>query len=171
MDLKGFSMPRWVVPALLAVAVFFLLRHGCGGLGIREGDEAKPFRADPARGGPAVTLASVQGRPFAVVFFATWCGSCREELPAVARVHAERRDLSILAVSDEAPATVKSYLDRARLDLDAYGGAGVMLGSYGIHALPSAVVVGADGRVAYAGEGGSAVGRALTRLVEMAGPP
>ena len=158
---------RWIVPALLGVAAFLALRQGCGGPGIREGDEAKPFRAEPAAGGPAVTLASVEGRPFAVVFFATWCGACRDELPSVARIHAERPDLSILAVSDESPGAVKAFLDRTRLALDAYGAGGVMLGAYGIRALPTVVVVGADGRVAYAGEGAYAVGRGLAKLIDL----
>jgi thiol-disulfide isomerase/thioredoxin len=40
-------------------------------------------------GGRAVDLAGLTGRPLVLNFWAPYCGSCRTEMPALARVHAD----------------------------------------------------------------------------------
>ncbi len=50
--------------------------------------------------GGSLDLASFRGRPLLVNFWATWCAACRVELPALDRLSASKRGLSIIAISE-----------------------------------------------------------------------
>ena len=151
--------------AIGLVVVIATQRAGCGGLGVGEGEPAPQFRAVDVAGGPEWTLERFAGRPFVLVFFATWCPACREEMPSVARISATRPTPDVLVVSDESVVQVQRYLAAAHLAVPAAAAGHGVWGAFGVRALPSAVLVGADGRVAYAGAGPAAVGRALRGLV------
>ncbi|MBM4397432.1 MAG: TlpA family protein disulfide reductase [Deltaproteobacteria bacterium] len=157
----------WLGWALVIGLVAWMVagRPGCGGgLRVEDGGPAPPFAVTDSSG-REWTPESFAGRPYALVFFATWCRSCRDDLPMLSRTAAERPDAAFLAISDEAPATIGAYLSRARLSLPAAGQGQGAFHSYGVRALPSAVLVGADGLVAYSGEGPSAVEKAIRMLV------
>lgn len=49
--------------------------------------------------GRAVSLREFAGRTVIVHFFATWCEPCREELPALNRLHERSPDATVLAIS------------------------------------------------------------------------
>lgn len=167
----GERLKTWLGYAIVGALVAYLMMGrapGCGGLGVKAGEAAPHFSVRDARG-REWTPDAFASRPYALVFFATWCRSCREELPVLARVAADRPDLAFLAVSDEAPATVERYLSSARLRLPAAGDGQGAFHAFGVRALPSAVLVDSGGLVAWSGEGPSAVNEALRRLAE-AGP-
>ena len=75
--------------AIALVYVLFSQRAGCGGLGVNVGEASPQFRAVDVAGGPEWTPERFAGRPFVLVFFATWCPACREEMPSVARISAD----------------------------------------------------------------------------------
>ncbi|GAB4350573.1 MAG: TlpA disulfide reductase family protein [Oricola sp.] len=61
-------------------------------------------------GGNAITLADTGGKPRLVNLWATWCAPCREEMPALDRLQAEKGDdnfqvvaISVDGGSDEKP--------------------------------------------------------------------
>jgi thiol-disulfide isomerase/thioredoxin len=51
--------------------------------------------------GGALDLASFRGRPLLLNFWATWCAVCRIELPVLDRLRERRRDLNVIAVSED----------------------------------------------------------------------
>jgi peroxiredoxin len=63
--------------------------------------EPRPGFVLRAVGGSDVTLEAQRGRTVLLHFFATWCESCREELPALGRlaVRGERDGVTVLAIS------------------------------------------------------------------------
>jgi len=65
--------------------------------------------------GTVFTKTSLKGRAVLIQFWATWCGYCRRDQPAVEEVAERYRDkLVVLAVSvREERATVLSYLQRS----------------------------------------------------------
>jgi thiol-disulfide isomerase/thioredoxin len=155
--------------AMLVVlaGAFWVAWRGCGGPGIRAGEEAPEFSIKDTRGRAPWTLQSFQGRPFALVFFATWCGACRDELPALSRIRGENPDLPLLLLSDEPAPVVGKFLESHAPTLDAAGYGQHAFTAYGIRAYPSVVVVGDTGKVVYAGEGTSDVMTGVRRLIEM----
>ena len=65
-------------------------------------------------GGGPIAMTSLRGRDVLVNVWATWCGPCRREMPALERLSkAEGQRLLIVAIDQgEDPATVGSYAKR-----------------------------------------------------------
>ena len=75
-----------------------------------------PFRvtlATPA--GVHLPPSRFRGDPFVVNLWATWCGSCRRELPMFDAAAARSGVRILLADQGEDPATVSAYLTRERI--------------------------------------------------------
>jgi len=61
--------------------------------------------------GQARSLAAFPGKLLVVNFWATWCGPCREEMPAFTRLQARWQDRGVqfVGLSDEDPAKVHPF--------------------------------------------------------------
>lgn len=67
--------------------------------------------------GQSFALSAAQGKPIVLNFWATWCGPCQRELPAL-QAAAERYGDQVLIVGvdqGEEPATVQTYVDKLGL--------------------------------------------------------
>jgi peroxiredoxin len=63
----------------------------------KEGFPAPDFSLD-LLGGGRVALSELRGRPVLVNFWATWCPPCRQEMPAIEKVHRDYEDLGLVVV-------------------------------------------------------------------------
>jgi len=70
---------------------------------------AKPFEV-PTPDGATLTLADFRGRVVLLNFWATWCGPCKEEMPAMERLYQKFREqgLVVLAVSNDSEGSTRS---------------------------------------------------------------
>ncbi|MDH5178604.1 MAG: TlpA family protein disulfide reductase [Gammaproteobacteria bacterium] len=117
---------------------------------------------------PALTLSDIDGAPFSlparpgqwvfVHFWASWCGPCRKEMPAIQRmvkILASEGLLVALINTAENEDTVFSFLAahapdiRALMDRD-----GLVTEQWQPRGLPATYLVGPDGRVYYQALGG-----------------
>lgn len=158
-----------MILVLLAFHAMKFVQRGCGAPAIKVGTPAPALSATMVSRGTSVTDSSLRGSAHVLVFFTTWCSSCRSELPVIERVVREKPGLKVLIISDESTDKVASYLKQQGLDLDAAGNGGGAFAAYGIKVLPTTVVVGADGRVTFAEAGGGGVSSGLDLLVNMKG--
>jgi cytochrome c biogenesis protein CcmG, thiol:disulfide interchange protein DsbE len=63
----------------------------------QEGFVAPDFTLDLLEGGQ-VTLSDLRGRPVVLNVWATWCGPCREEMPAIERVYRSYKELGLVVI-------------------------------------------------------------------------
>lgn len=120
--------------------------------------EAAPPLVLPQLGGGTIDLANLRGRPVWLTFMATWCPSCREELPrmALAAARHAREGLVVLAVDvGEDEGTVAAYFSTLGLSLPVgLDRDGAAMRRWRVLALPVHFWVDADGVVRFGALGG-----------------
>ncbi len=97
-----------------------------------------------------VSLQSQRGRVVLLNFWATWCGPCRVEMPAMQRLYEEfnRRGLEILAVSTDAQgaAVTRPFTDSLGLTFPILHDSDFQVGlTYGTRTLPMTFLVDRQG--------------------------
>lgn len=99
--------------------------------------------------GQAISSESLKGgKPVILNFWATWCGPCRLEMPALQELHrgGGARVLSI-AVDDDGAAVVQPFVQKQGLDYPVLIGDSATLQRYGGFALPYTLILDGDLRV------------------------
>jgi thiol-disulfide isomerase/thioredoxin len=104
--------------------------------------------------GTALRLAALHGHPVIVHFWATWCRSCRKELPliqALARRLADT-DVAFLAVAidtDVGAADIRAYAARLGVTLPVFrAGDGEISDRYWSWGIPVTYLIDRDGAIA-----------------------
>ncbi|MEO0557595.1 MAG: TlpA disulfide reductase family protein [Bacteroidota bacterium] len=143
---------------LRAGLVALVLLSGCGPLtsavagqlpATGLGETAPALELADVRTGEAVDLAAFRGRAVMLNAWATWCGPCRAEMPALDSLQRERPDaLAVVFVSDEAPELIRAYLaDRPTEGIYAHAELADFVGPYAAvqGARPVTFVIDAEG--------------------------
>jgi thiol-disulfide isomerase/thioredoxin len=104
---------------------------------------------DPA--GRMVALSAEKGHVVLLNFWATWCDSCREELPVLKDLQSRSAGrFVLLAVNvDEDPAKVPPFLKRYGMEFPvAYADpAGTTMRDYAVRDLPTTFLIGPHGEI------------------------
>jgi cytochrome c-type biogenesis protein CcmF len=103
--------------------------------------------------GEVLALSDLVGRVTVLNFWAPWCPSCKDELPALVSVWEDYRPLGVTVVG----AAYQSEVDAVIESLDAYGisyPVGLdandrMARAYGITGVPETYIIGTDGTLVY----------------------
>ena len=111
------------------------------------GRMAPDFRL-PTLDGGSFQLSDQRGKPVVLNFWATWCGPCRNELPAIQKAAEHLSDQVVFAAVDqgEEAATVQSYVDEMGLTftipMDDGGEVGYV---YNVKGLPTTFFIDRNG--------------------------
>ncbi|MFL6593013.1 MAG: TlpA family protein disulfide reductase [Luteimonas sp.] len=120
----------------------------------RRGEALPPLRLSTLDGRVVSLPTDYAGRPLLVNVWASWCGPCIREMPALQRFHAEQggNGIQVVGIALDDPQAVRAFLGRAGVrypilvDTPGPADAGVRLGNpKGI--LPYSVLVSSDGRL------------------------
>ncbi|HKA91881.1 MAG TPA: TlpA disulfide reductase family protein [Haliangiales bacterium] len=114
----------------------------------KPGDRAHDFSL-PSIDGKSVTLSDLKGAVIIVDFWASWCGPCKKELPALDRLAAKYAGkVVVLAVNiDKERKKADAFLSQAKVSratvlLDP---AGKVAAAYDVPTMPSSYVVDGHG--------------------------
>ena len=136
------------VVALALVAVFGLA--GTSGVSGRHAPELRGEQLSGSHASLAELLSSSHGKPVLVVFWASWCGPCTREAPALERFSrtSQGRDRIVGVDWSDARTGGRSFIARYGWTFPNLSDPqGVVGNSYGITGLPSTFVVDARHRI------------------------
>ncbi len=162
--------------ASLVVTFLGLLLLGCGQVspaGPYEGLMAPQFVAPLVSGG-SLSLAKLQGKPVVLVFWASWCGPCRYEVPHVNALYQGVGDtahvVGINAGEDQATALEAIQVMGIQYPVVLDGNMSLQK-AYQATSLPLVLVLDPQGRVRYRGNTWPKRIHAFVDGLQQEGPP
>jgi cytochrome c biogenesis protein CcmG/thiol:disulfide interchange protein DsbE len=118
---------------------------------IKVTGEAKAFSLEEVRAGrPPVSLEALRGKPVVLNFFASWCGPCIREMPALQatwELYKDRVHFVGVTFNDRREAA-KDVLDRTGVAYPAaFDPASDLAVDYAVRVMPTTFFIGADGNL------------------------
>lgn len=118
---------------------------------IRLSGEAKTFSLDDVRADrPPVSLEALRGKPVVLNFFASWCGPCVREMPALQAmsVRYKGRVHFVGVTFNDGREAAKGVLERTGVTYPAaFDAKSELANDYGIRVMPTTVFISADGNL------------------------
>jgi thiol-disulfide isomerase/thioredoxin len=161
---------RRLAAGALLVAAIGVVELASGSGSTATGRAAPPLPSKVLRP-PAVDLASLQGKPALVDFFASWCEPCAEEAPTLRSLSASLGDhATVVAVDwDDAGGAARAFVRKHGWKFpvlaDTTGAAGE---KYGLIGLPTSFVLDPQGRIVATFRGPQSEARLRQALLEAA---
>ncbi|MFI5345874.1 MAG: TlpA family protein disulfide reductase [Elusimicrobiota bacterium] len=139
-----FSRSRLFVLAALAV----------GALSACRGGDSTGLATDFALTSPegkTITLSSRKGRVVLLNFWATWCDSCKDEIPALLELRrsdlGDRFEMLSVSVDDDAAKVVPPFAAKYGLKYPILYADRKTMDAYAIHMLPTTFLIAPDGGI------------------------
>ena len=140
-----YQSPFAIVLALLAVSAL----SACGG---GDASGAAPDFSLTARDGGTVTLSGQKGRVVLLNFWATWCDSCKEELPALEELQrtpaGDRFELLAVSVDDDPAKVVPLFAALHHMSYRILYADRRTMDAFAVRMLPTSFLIAPDGTIA-----------------------
>lgn len=172
-DSRPRPTPRYALLLALLLPLFITRDASAQDIGLPVGAQAQPVTLEDLDGNAVDLGDAIGSRPVLLEFWATWCPLCEELEPTmqnVARQFGNDVEIVVVAVGvNQNPRSIRRHLERhdvsGRVLFDASGAA---TRAFRAPTTSYVVLLDADGRVAYTGQGGeqdlvAAVGRVVGR--------
>jgi len=116
-----------------------------------DGSVPAPAFTLSSRAGGEVSLADLKGQVVMINFWASWCGPCRQEFPALDQIYAKYKPMgfTLVAINVESEkADAEKFLATTPASFPIlFDPDNKVSGSYGVSAMPTTVLVDRQGRV------------------------
>jgi peroxiredoxin len=137
-----------ILPAIFLIALILLFGFGCA----PAPGKTKTLILNDLSGKP-VSLDSLKGKVVLLVFFATWCPSCQDEIPQVETIYRKYRSKNFEAVGinlREDRGSVQIFAKKNKISftilLDQKGDAGAL---YKVKFIPNIFILNRSGQIKY----------------------
>jgi peroxiredoxin len=135
-----------------ALVLAFLPAAALYGCGRGDASDLAPDFSLAARDGGTVALSAQKGRVVLLNFWATWCDSCKDELPVLQELQragpADRFELLALSVDDEPAKVVPRFADSHRMSFPILYADRRTMDAYAVRMLPTSYLIAPDGTIA-----------------------
>jgi cytochrome c biogenesis protein CcmG/thiol:disulfide interchange protein DsbE len=139
----------------LLAQLIWMLSHANGGVesALAHGNKplAPSFSLSPLRGASSIDLATYGGRVIIVNFWASWCGPCRDETPALLRAwqHWRSHLVTFIGVDTrDSAGDARAFLRHSHISYPAGQDSSARTAqTYGVEALPATFIISPRGRV------------------------
>ena len=132
---------------LLFVVMALLALQGCAPGGpVAVGEPLPPFDLPTLDGGSLASADLAGDVPVILNFWATWCGPCVAEIPALRGLH-ESGKVRVVSINVDAPGTdheVRDFVSRHAIEYDVLRSGVSMVGQYGSSSIPYTLVLDGD---------------------------
>jgi cytochrome c biogenesis protein CcmG, thiol:disulfide interchange protein DsbE len=118
-----------------------------------RGEQAPDFTLTTLDGSQEISLSELAGKVVYIDFWASWCGPCRKALPEVQALWNEYKgeNFQMLGVNlDRKVEAGLKYVQSKNVSFPSvYDEGGSVSTSYGVRSIPSMIIIGPDGKVAF----------------------
>jgi cytochrome c biogenesis protein CcmG/thiol:disulfide interchange protein DsbE len=133
----------WLVTLIMVLIVSFAI----GTLRAPDLPERAPEFSAHTLAGEPVTLAALKGQPVVLNFWATWCGPCRFEVPAISRFTKRHPDIAVWGVAVEPAPRIRQAIDELEIDYPIILGDSELLATYGVTTFPTTIFIDREGHI------------------------
>lgn len=103
------------------------------------------------RAGGELSLSGLRGQVVMINFWASWCGPCRQEFPALDQIYAKYKPMGFTLIGinvESEKADAERFLGTQKVSFPIlFDPDNRVSGSYGVSAMPTTVLVDRQGRV------------------------
>jgi len=138
-----FAASAKLLSLCIAFMVAVLVLTACGGSADQPADAPRGPTIAPA----AFDVADYAGKPLVVNFFASWCGPCNEEAPALAKLARANPDAQFVAVAvSDSESDARAFMADYGLGYPLVIDDSSLSAEYGISGVPTTIFFDAQGR-------------------------
>lgn len=144
------ELRSWALTLLVVGVVWMVVQSLRGGLSLP--DQAPPWSGVSLDGAP-LSLTALRGKPTVLYFFASWCSACKLTSPTVARFAQANPGVQVVGIAAEDADSARAYLREHPKPFPVMAETAEVDRAYRVRALPTTVVVDAEGKVRWSRQG------------------